>query len=106
MSGGAFDYSQFRIRDIHEQIQETLDRMGKEKPKDELRWFDREYLEKYPEEKFYANESEAVKKIFSDAVELLKKAEVYAHRIDWFISGDDGEDSLIQRLKDDLDKLS
>ena len=39
------------------------------------------------------------------AIDLLKKAEVYAQRIDWYISGDDGEESFLRRLKEDLEKL-
>jgi len=106
MSGGAFEYSQYKIRDIHEEIQTRLDRMGKELPKDELRYYTKDYLDKYPEERFYADESEEVKKIFSDGIEILKKAEIYAQRIDWFLSGDDGEESLISRLKSDLEQLT
>lgn len=33
MSGGTFDYSQYRIRDIYESIQNILDKQGKEKLK-------------------------------------------------------------------------
>jgi len=33
------------------------------------------------------------------------QAEIYAQRIDWYLSGDDGEDSLVSRLKSDLDAL-
>jgi len=40
-----------------------------------------------------------------DAIECLKKAYVYAHRVDWFLAGDDGEESFIERLKSDLSKL-
>lgn len=42
---------------------------------------------------------------FRNGVEILKKASVYAQRIDWLISGDDGEDSFHKRLKEDLKKL-
>ena len=38
-------------------------------------------------------------------VEKLKEAYVYAQRIDWLLSGDDGEETFIERLKEDLDKL-
>lgn len=105
MSGGQFDYNQRKIREIHEEIQSVLDQTGKEKPKEELRYFDRDYLDKYPEERFYADESENVKNIFKEGIEILKKAEVYAQRIDWYLSGDDGEESLISRLKEDLENL-
>lgn len=106
MSGGAFDYSQYKIREIHEEIQSRLDNMGKEKPEDELKYYDKEQLDKYPEDRFYRDESEEVKKIFAEGIEILKKAEIYAQRIDWFLSGDDGEESLIESLKEDLEKLT
>ena len=36
---------------------------------------------------------------------LLKKATIYAQRIDWLVSGDDGEESFLSRLKEDLEQL-
>jgi len=36
---------------------------------------------------------------------ILRQAHVYAQRIDWLVSGDDGEDSFHRRLKHDLEKL-
>lgn len=39
-------------------------------------------------------------------VEVLKKASVYAQRIDWLLSGDDDEKSFHRRLKEDLDNLN
>lgn len=106
MSGGAFNYNQYRIREIWENIQQELDRQGQEKPEKYLRHYDKEYLEKYPEEKFYPVYSEEVQKIFKDGIEILKKAEIYAQRIDWYLSGDDNEDNLIKRLKEELDEQS
>ncbi len=47
MSGGAFDYNQHKIRDIHEHIQQELDKQGQEKSKEDLRYYDKEYFEKY-----------------------------------------------------------
>jgi len=103
MSGGAFDYSQYKIRDIHEEIQKELDEQGKEKITDG--YLDKYYYIKYPSEKFGYVYREDVQTIFKEAIEVLKKAEIYAQRIDWYLSGDDGEDSLISRLKDELSKL-
>lgn len=105
MSGGAFEYKQHCIREIHESIQSELDLMGKEKPKEELRYFDKDYLDKYPEEKTYPIESNEVIEIYQTAIVYLKMAEVFAQRIDWYMSGDDGEESLISRLRDDLKQL-
>lgn len=106
MSGGKFDYNQYRIRQIWEDIQEELDKQGKEKPKEDLRYYDKEYLEKYPEEKYNETYSEEVQQIFKEAIYVLKKSEIYAQRIDWYLSGDDGEDSLISRLKSELELLN
>jgi len=105
MSGGAFDYNQNKIGYIHEEIQEILDNSGKERPKDQLGYNDVDYFDRYPEELLYPDYSEEVKKIFTDGIEILKKAEIYAQRIDWYLSGDDGEDSFRERLKEDLLKL-
>ena len=102
MSGGAFEYNQYRIRLIWEEIQEELDKQGQDK---QVQFFEKEYYEKYPEARFEEVYREDVQQIFKDGIEALKKAEIYAQRIDWFLSGDDGEDSLVSRLKSDLDKL-
>jgi hypothetical protein len=42
---------------------------------------------------------------FEKAVKALKMAYVYAQRIDWLLSGDDGEDSFHIRLKAQLGEL-
>jgi len=34
---------------------------------------------------------------------VLRKAAIYAQRIDWLLSGDDGEESFLERLKEELD---
>ena len=36
MSGGTFDYNQYKIRQIWEDIQQELDKQGKEKSKEDL----------------------------------------------------------------------
>ena len=42
---------------------------------------------------------------FQEAVRLLRQAHIYAHRIDYLVSGDDGEDSFHERLAGDLNKV-
>lgn len=103
MSGGKFAYEQYKIRQIWEEIQQELDKQGQEKEVNNV--WEKEYYEKYPEQRFEEVYREDVQQIFKDGIEALKKAEVYAQRIDWFLSGDDGEDSLVSRLKFDLDEL-
>jgi hypothetical protein len=42
---------------------------------------------------------------FREALKILREAEVYAQRIDWLISHDDGEETFLRRLKEDLEKI-
>ena len=37
--------------------------------------------------------------------ETLRKAAIYAQRIDWLLSGDDDEKSLKERLEEELKEL-
>lgn len=52
----------------------------------------------------YGYSKETIKE-FKKAVKYLKKAQIYAQRIDWLLSGDDGEETFHKRLKEDLEKL-
>ena len=105
MSGGHFDYNQWQISQIAEEIESCLHKQGQLKSNDEL-WGSKDYYEEYPEEKYYYTYPEEVQKRMREGVYFLKKAYIYAQRIDWYLSGDDGEDSLVSRLKSDLDELS
>jgi hypothetical protein len=42
---------------------------------------------------------------FQKTVEILEIAKVYVQRIDWLLSGDDGEDTFHERLREDLAKI-
>ena len=42
---------------------------------------------------------------FKNGLKILKIAAIYAQRIDWLLSGDDGEESFKRRLKEELDEL-
>lgn len=95
MSGGAFDYDQFRIRTIWETIQSELDRQGQKKPREY--WMERD--------EYYETFEPDVVELFKKSIMVLKEAEVYAQRIDWYLSGDDGEENFKRRLKEDLEKL-
>jgi len=107
MSGGHFDYDQYKIGYMAESIEKLIERNGREKTKEELKdenWRDPEWYEKYPEDLCHYKYPDEVIEEFKKGVELLKQAEVYAHRIDWLVSGDDGEESFLKRLKEDLNK--
>ena len=107
MSGGFFDYDQARIKGIIDSIEELIEKNGRAKTEEEIRegaWgtLDDDYFTKYPEDKFWYKYSDEVIEEFKIAVEFLRIAYVYAQRIDWLVSGDDGEESFMERLKKDL----
>jgi hypothetical protein len=108
MSGGAFDYNQYKIGYIADEVEQLIRKNGKEKTKEEMKdegWRDPDWYEKYPEDKFHYKYPDEVIEKFKEGLEILRKAEIYAQRIDWLISGDDGEESFLKRLKEDLGKL-
>ena len=105
MSGGYFDYKQYHIDDMVDSIERELNYQGKEKPKDEL-YHDKEYYLKYPEEKLYPSYPEEVQEKLKEAIRALKIAAIYVRRVDWFLSGDDGEENFIKRLEKELNDLN
>lgn len=108
MSGGHFDYDQYKIGYIADDIQSQIEKNGRRKTEEELRqesWIDKEWLERNPSHiNHYEYPPEVIEK-FKEAVNILRRAQIYAHRIDWLLSGDDGEESFLRRLKEDLSKL-
>lgn len=86
MSGGYFNYSQYRIFDIVETMKSIIGR------EEELPWENRQHGTNTLEE-------------FKKGVKILEQAAVYAQRFDWLLSGDDGENTFHERLKEDLEKL-
>ena len=85
MSGGHFDYNQYKIGDIADEVENII--QTQENPTDN---------DGYPPE---------IQEKFKEGLYFLRKAEIYAQRMDWFISGDDGEESFLSRLKEQLDQL-
>jgi len=80
MSGGRFNYAQSRIQCLIEEI-EMLD-LG------EL-----EELDAITQSNYYALIAE------------LNKCQVHMDRLDWLLSGDDGQETYHERLAEDLEKL-
>ena len=106
MSGGTFDYNQRLIRYIADDIEQEIARSGKPKTPRELKeegyYRDREWYEKYPEDLNHYKYSDEIIAEFKKGYEILRKTEIYAQRIDWLLAGDDGEESFIERLKEEL----
>lgn len=84
MSGGHFDYRQYYIDDIVHEL--------------------REMIESNNDEHGYAFSDKTIEK-FKIALDILKQAAIMAQRIDWLISGDDGEETFHQRWDEDLKNL-
>jgi len=85
MSGGSMSYNQHYINDIVEVIKDAI--YNNDKPND------------YGDINSYSEET--IRK-FEMAIVMLKKSYIYAQRIDWLLSGDDGEDDFHNRLREDL----
>jgi hypothetical protein len=108
MSGGAFDYNQYKIGYIADEIDEIIVKNGVEKTPEELKdesWRDPEWYKKYPEDKFHYKYSDEVIEKMKEAVKALHIAQEYAQRIDWLLSGDDGEESFLSRLEENLKQI-
>lgn len=84
MSGGYFEYDQFRLTEHIEQLEEVINRG--------TLWEDGDDI---PED---------VLEEFKRGLKHFKLATLYMHRIDWLLSGDDGIDAFKRSLRDDLHK--
>jgi hypothetical protein len=108
MSGGAFNYDQYKIGYMVDQIEEILVKNGVEKTPEDLKnegWRDPDWYKKYPEDLFHYKYPDEVIEKMKEGIEVLKRAQIYAHRIDWLLSGDDGEESFLRRLEEELNEI-
>lgn len=91
MSGGHFDYKQYEIENIADEIEQIiLDNDSEEKDD----WGD----------KGHHYSAETIEQ-FKIAIEHLRKAQIYLHRIDWLLCSDDGEDTFHTRLQSQLQQF-
>lgn len=104
MSGGRFDYKQYEFGYIADSIEHVILNNGREKTKEELKeeWRDYDWSDEYPEEKFYYKYPDEVIEKFKEGVEIIRNAQIYANRIDWLLSADDGEKEFLIKLDKDL----
>jgi hypothetical protein len=93
MSGGQFNYDQYKITGIAYDIEQFI---ITNESTEISRWTGGAIGRHYP--------PEVVEKLRL-AVHALKVAAVYAHRVDWLLSGDDAERSFLCRLESDLAEL-
>lgn len=92
MSGGHFDYQQYRLKDIANEIESLID-SNEDSSLDY--WGNKNGS-------FYSEET--ISK-FKEAVNYLRKAEIMAQRIDWLVSGDDSEETFHERWEEELSQL-
>jgi hypothetical protein len=85
MSGGHFEYKQYELNYIADEIEQII-----------LTNSSNEYYN-------YSNET---LEEFKRGLNIIREAAIYAQRIDWLISGDDGEDNFHSRLKKELAVLN
>lgn len=113
MSGGHFDYYQWQIEDIADSIEDYI--YGHSIDKEDINYYiedhwlddeEKEYIKKnkHTIPNRYNYNKDTIKE-FKKGLAILRKAYVYAQRIDWLLSGDDGEESFHKRLKEELDNL-
>lgn len=92
MSGGYFDYTQYQLNQHKDTIEDIILKNNVVE------------LDEYGSNKNTSFDDDIINE-FKNAVNYLKLAQIYLHRIDWLLSGDDGEESFRSRLKLDLDEL-
>jgi len=78
MSGGHFDYKQFELQRIADEIEQLV-----------LEDARHDWDDKLHEQTIYE---------FKEAIRLLRRAYIYVQRIDWLASGDDTQHEFAQRL--------
>lgn len=101
MSGGHFDYNQFHIRQIADQIQYELDKQGKPKIHQE-NVFTADNIISHGQQKYYEVHPKQVQQKMQQAIELLNKAHAYVKNIDYYLSGDHGTKNFLSSLAKDL----
>jgi hypothetical protein len=109
MSGGRYEYRQYGFTDVIDDLKRLIEQNGKPKTKEEMKaefyHYDADWYEKYPENKFHYKYPDNVIEEFKNAIDIISRAQVYMHRVDWLLSGDDGDESFIKRLNEELKKL-
>lgn len=93
MSGGYFDYEQYRFHDIAESIKYEIDSNGTPYEDEYRNEFCFKDGKRYPEN---------IIEKFKEAYRYCRLAEIYATRIDYLLEGDDSEETFLERLEADM----
>lgn len=106
MSGGRFDYKQWHIGNIADQIEQEVILSGKPIPKQRWQYWEIDRFREHPEEAVNYAYPESTLRLMEEAVYALRAAAIYAQRVDYLLSGDDGEESFEERLQEELAELN
>lgn len=101
MSGGRFSYDQYKIGQIADEIEQEVINSGKPIPENKLDSWQREH----PEEAVNAEWPESVLRKMEEAIYALRKAAIFAQRIDYLLCCDDGIETFFKRLDKELKEL-
>lgn len=107
MSGGHFDYQQYRIDDIAEEILDEIrnNEEGYDDYSDGVSYgFGKEGTITEKPEGWQRYPDDIIKE-FKEGYRMCKIAKAYVQRIDWLLSGDDGEECFHKSLKEDLEEI-
>jgi hypothetical protein len=116
MSGGKFDYMQYQFDSVASEILEIIrdnekgwdgynhDQWGRGQTYESF-GYNKDGKEITVKPEGWTRYSQETIRLFQDAYIKCKEAGVYAQRVDWLVSGDDGEDTFHHRLAEDLEKL-
>ena len=113
MSGGHFDYYQWQINDIANSIEDYI--YGHSLDEEDVKYYIKDHWLEEEEKEYilkhkhtipnrYEYSKQTIKEV-KKGLSILRKAYIYAQRIDWLLSDDDGEESFHKRLKEELDNL-
>lgn len=86
MSGGHFSYDQYKLEYIADEIEQLI--LSNDSTE----------LNEWGNQKGRGYSDKTIVE-FKNAIHFLRLAKIYAQRIDWLVSGDDGEDSFHSRLQ-------
>lgn len=99
MSGGTFDYKQYILEQIADEIEERINRNGKLKYKKDL-WMSKAFYENYPEEKYYEKYSDEAISELKAIIASLRVCKGFVDAADRLFASDDGEEIFHNKLKE------
>ena len=106
MSGGKFSYKQWHIDNIANQIEQEVILSGKPIPKQNWSYYERQEFEETHKPPMNYAYPDSILRRMEEAVYALRAAAIYAQRVDYLLSGDDGEESFEERLSKELSELN